>query len=123
MATKLLDETRIHALHQAALDAGLAAARADLLRGLDASFVASLPVSSSLSAQLFTDLHELCITLHDGSVPIVAWLKTSFASPAEEPRAWSSRRRSRTWATRFPRARLPRLRTAHARAKHGTVAR
>ena len=77
MATKLLDETRIRALHQAALDAGLASLRADLLRGLDASFVAGLPVSSSLSAQLFTDLHELSITLRDGSVPIVAWLKNA----------------------------------------------
>jgi WD40 repeat protein/nucleoside phosphorylase/type II secretory pathway predicted ATPase ExeA len=86
MATKLLDETRIRALHQAALDAGLAAARTDLLRGLDASFVASLPVSSSLSAQLFTDLHELSITLRDGSVPIVSWLKNalSFAGARAE---------------------------------------
>ena len=77
MATKLLDEPRIGALHQAAIDAGLAGSRADLLRGLDASFVASLPVSSSLSAQLFTDLHELSVTLRDGSVPVVAWLKNA----------------------------------------------
>ena len=77
MAAKLLDENRIHALHQAALEAGLAASRADLLRGLDQSFVASLPVSSSLSAQLLTDLHELSITLGDGSIPVVAWLKNA----------------------------------------------
>lgn len=38
---------------------------------------ASLPASSSLSAQLFTDLHELCVTLRDGSVPVVAWLKNA----------------------------------------------
>ena len=77
MATKLLDENRIRALHQAALDAGLAGLRADLLRGLDAAFVAGLAVSSSLSAQLFTDLHELCVALRDGSVPVVTWLKNA----------------------------------------------
>src|SRR4051812_21571935 len=79
MATKLLDEARIRALHQAALDAGLAGQRADLLRGLDAAFVESLPVSSSRSAQLFTDLHELSVALRDGSVPIVAWLKNALS--------------------------------------------
>src|SRR4051812_40786100 len=77
MAPKLLDETRIRALHRAALDAGLASLRADLLRGLDVAFVAGLPVSSSLSAQLFTDLHELCAALRDGSVPVVTWLKNA----------------------------------------------
>jgi WD40 repeat protein/nucleoside phosphorylase len=77
MATKLLDETRLRALHQAALDAGLAGARADLLRGLDASFIASLPVSSSPSAQLLTDLYELVVALRDGSVPVVTWLKNA----------------------------------------------
>jgi WD40 repeat protein/nucleoside phosphorylase len=77
MATKLLDETRLRALHRAALDAGLAGARADLLRGLDASFVASLPVSSSPSAQLLTDLYELVVALRDGSVPVVTWLKNA----------------------------------------------
>src|SRR4051794_19592812 len=86
MATKLLDEDRIRELHQAALDAGLAASRADLLRGIDAAFVAGLPVSSSPSAQLFTDLHELSVTLRDSSVPVVTWLKNalSFAGGRDE---------------------------------------
>ena len=79
MATKLLDETRIREVHRVALDAGLAAHRADLLGGLDASFVASLPVSSSLSAQLFTDLHELSVALRDGSVLLVAWLMNALS--------------------------------------------
>jgi len=42
-------------------------------------------VSSGLSAQLFTDLHELSITLRDGSVPIVAWLKNAVSLAGGRP--------------------------------------
>ena len=78
MASKLLDDRRIHELHAATIEAGLADRRAALMASIDAAFVASLPVSPSPSAQVLTDLHGLNLTLGDGSVPVERWLKNAF---------------------------------------------
>src|SRR5438045_136275 len=66
-------------LHGAVVEAGLADARAALLVGINRATVASLPISTSLSAQILMDLDELnrMGQLADGSVPIVAWLKNA----------------------------------------------
>ena|SRR5512132_40286 len=73
MASKLLDHRRILDLHAATIAAGLAGHRAALLQGIDAAFVARLPVSPSPSAQILTDLHGLDLTLDDGSIPLGLW--------------------------------------------------
>jgi nucleoside phosphorylase len=78
MASKLLDKQRIPGLHGATIEAGLEGQRTALLQGIDANFVAGLPVSPSPSAQILTDLHGLNIVLADGSVPIGRWLENAW---------------------------------------------
>src|SRR4029079_14236334 len=67
------------ALHGAVVSAGLADARTALLVGINRTVVASLPISTSLSAQILMDIDELnrMGQLADGSEPIVAWLKNA----------------------------------------------
>jgi hypothetical protein len=78
MASKLLDPRRILDLHAATIEAGLDGHRAALLQGINAAFVAGLPVSPAPSAQILTDLHGLNLTLGDGSVPLGRWLENAF---------------------------------------------
>jgi len=78
MASKLLDKQRIPSLHAATIEAGLEGHRTALLQGIDAHFVASLPVSPAPSAQILTDLYGLNLVLADGSVPIERWLENAF---------------------------------------------
>ncbi len=78
MASKLLDKQRIPGLHAATIEAGLEGLRTALLQGIDASFVASLPVSPAPSAQILTDLYGLNLVLADGSVPLGRWLENAF---------------------------------------------
>lgn len=69
-----LDLSELHALHAAAITAGLD--RDDLMSGVDKRFVASIHRSSSRSAQLLNDLHEMQAVerLSDGTVPLRTWL-------------------------------------------------
>lgn len=87
MSSKHLDDQSIQILHAAAIHAGLAAHRADLLRGIDPAVIAGLPSSPTPSAQLLTDLHELCVTLQDGSVPIAQWLENAVLLAGTKPGA------------------------------------
>jgi len=79
IAMPLLSLEDLHALHAAAVGARLAESRATLLAGIDAVFIASLPVRSSPSEQVLSDLDALSQTgaLADGSVPLLAWLQNA----------------------------------------------
>lgn len=74
--SKHLTDAEIRNLFEAAVSLGLTERRRDLFGGIHPGFVASLPVSTSPSAQLLTDLHELNRTerLADDSLPLAAWL-------------------------------------------------
>ncbi len=85
-----LDQNRIHELHAAVISVGLD--RRALLSGIHAAFVASLPISSSPSAQILSDLAQLNSVeqLSDGSVPLLEWLRTAahLAGPRKEGRVF-----------------------------------
>jgi hypothetical protein len=72
----LLTPEDLHALHDAAVGARLVEQRATLVAGIDAAFIATMPVRSSPSEQVRSDLDILSRTgaLADGSVPLLTWL-------------------------------------------------
>lgn len=85
----ILPQERIHELHAAAIETGLAGVRYALLSGIDPSFAATLPDSSSAGAQLLSDLYRLnqVARLRDGSVPFLVWLSNAAVLTAHWPEA------------------------------------
>jgi hypothetical protein len=77
MDSKLLDRQRIRGLVDAAIDAGIEGQRIALVAGIDAKFLALLPVSPSPLAQMQMDLHALNVVLADGSVPLLRWVQNA----------------------------------------------
>lgn len=84
----------IQEIHQAAVDAHLTASRDELLGGLPASIVASLPMAASRAGQILGDLHALneIGQLDDGSSPLAAWLANAAALARDRPQEmpWAS---------------------------------
>jgi len=79
-SSKHIHEEGVRALHQAAVGAGIAGRRSALLLGIDATVTARFPVENPPSAQILSDLFQLAdLTLPDGSVPIIAWLRNALA--------------------------------------------
>jgi hypothetical protein len=67
-------------LHAAAVDAGLASVRDELLASIEPALTASLPSVPHPAAQLLSDLGTLNrIQLEDGSTPIEIWLRNAIA--------------------------------------------
>ncbi|MFO0759755.1 MAG: effector-associated domain EAD1-containing protein [Byssovorax sp.] len=77
--TTLLPDETIRALHAAAIRGGLVNARGTLFGGISPGFMNSLPMQSTLSSQLLSDLHELnrVEKLLDGTVPLAVWLSNA----------------------------------------------
>jgi tetratricopeptide (TPR) repeat protein len=75
----ILSHDEILILWEAAIGSGLAESRAALLVGISPALVQSLPHAPTAGAQILRDLDEMnnAGALADGSVPLVAWLKTA----------------------------------------------
>jgi hypothetical protein len=79
-SSRYIHEQGVRALHHAAVSAGIAGRRSALLLGIDASVTARLPVENPPSAQILSDLFQLAeLTLPDGSLPILGWLRNALA--------------------------------------------
>lgn len=88
----LLPDSQIHDILAAAIRVGLA--RDSLLRGIDPTFVASLPLGTNTASGMLSDLHELNRTgrLADGTIPLRVWLENAqtLASSRVEGQVFSS---------------------------------
>lgn len=118
-----LDQKKIHELHAAVISVGLD--RRALLSGIHAAFVASLPLSSSLSAQFLSDLAQLNSVeqLSDGSVPLLEWLRTAahLAGPRKEGRVFEEASSLVTRASRAKSVEPPRPTMAASTQRTGAV--
>lgn len=72
----ILPHEQILRLHAAVVSADLASARATLLGGIDSVFLSGLPLCTSQSSQILSDLHGLNAVeqLGNGMVPLRIWL-------------------------------------------------
>jgi hypothetical protein len=77
----ILSHKQILSLHAAVTSAHITTSRAALLGGIDPAFVDGLPICSSLSSQILSDLHALNAAerLADGAVPFSMWLENGLA--------------------------------------------
>lgn len=75
------------ALHEATMSADLGAHRDTLLAGVPPEFVLTLPIATTASAQVLSDLDKLNSfgVFNDGTAPLGTWLANAVALSASRP--------------------------------------